>query len=259
MEYASDLARPWEFTSDDASTAVILVHGLTASPAEMRPLGQYLNKQDDLRVDIYGPCLPGHGTKVEDLARTQWQEWLSHLSKEYQRIQVSHEKVILGGLSLGSLLVLLLASQNPKKLAGLILMAPPYKLKSRMLVLTRFIRYLKPYFPKDSSVKQYYQQHQLWSYLQYPTNALYQLWIVTKKARNAVHQVTVPAIIFNGEKDDVVHPNAAKELLEDLNTSHKTLVSLPNSGHILTVEPDKEVMFSKIQDFIKSIAKNHHG
>ena len=256
MEYASDLAKPWEFTTDNASTAVILVHGLTASPAEMRPLGEYLNKQDDLKLDVYGPCLPGHGTRVEDLARTDWQEWLSHLSKEYQRIQVSHEKVILGGLSLGSLLTILLAARKPRKLSGLILMAPPFKLRSKLLILTRWIKFIKPYFPKDPSVKEYYKNHHLWSYLQYPTHSLHQLWIVTKKARKAAAQVDVPAIIFNGEKDDVVHPRAARELLEALGTSQKELVNLPQSSHILTAEPDRELMFLRIKEFIKSIIKN---
>src|SRR4051812_26008702 len=55
-------------------TGVLLTHGFTSSPAEVRPLGIYLAEQG---YTVYGPLLAGHGTAPEDLRTTTWQQWVA--------------------------------------------------------------------------------------------------------------------------------------------------------------------------------------
>ena len=51
---------------------VLLVHGLTGTPAEMRMLGKGLNNAG---FTVHGVQLPGHCGSVDDLLATTWEQW----------------------------------------------------------------------------------------------------------------------------------------------------------------------------------------
>src|SRR5207237_8265420 len=55
------------FALGDGPDACLLLHGLTGSPAEMRPVGDALAAAGFRAV---APLLPGHGTTPEDLSKT---------------------------------------------------------------------------------------------------------------------------------------------------------------------------------------------
>src|SRR5258707_12553453 len=55
------------FSLGEGDDACLLLHGLTGSPAEVRPVGEALAAAGFRAV---GPLLPGHGTPPEDLATT---------------------------------------------------------------------------------------------------------------------------------------------------------------------------------------------
>src|SRR5438552_16548749 len=61
------MGRPSDpFALGDGPDACLLLHGLTGSPAEVRPVGEALAKAGFRAV---GPLLPGHGTTPRDLMR----------------------------------------------------------------------------------------------------------------------------------------------------------------------------------------------
>ena len=60
--------------------AVLLVHGWTSTPYELRRLGKYLNENG---YTVYAPQLKGHGTIPKDLEQVRWTDWLEDLEKSY--------------------------------------------------------------------------------------------------------------------------------------------------------------------------------
>ncbi len=52
---------------------ILLVHGFTATPREMRTLAEYLLKRN---FTVLAIRLPGHGTTPEELASCQFEDWL---------------------------------------------------------------------------------------------------------------------------------------------------------------------------------------
>ena len=51
---------------------VLVLHGFTGSPGTMQPL------TDGLRAagfDVTAPTLPGHGTTIDDMVPTRWEDW----------------------------------------------------------------------------------------------------------------------------------------------------------------------------------------
>ena len=64
----------WLDPSQPACATVVLVHGFSATPREMRPLAEALTARGFAAL---GVRLPGHGTTPEDLARRNYGEWIA--------------------------------------------------------------------------------------------------------------------------------------------------------------------------------------
>ena len=59
---------------------VLLIHGFTGLPAELRLLGEYLNARG---FTVLAIRLAGHGTTVEDLSRMEHEEWMDSVRDGY--------------------------------------------------------------------------------------------------------------------------------------------------------------------------------
>ena len=72
-------ADPW--SAPGGPHGVLVLHGFTGNPQSMRPLAEALAKAG-LTVDM--PLLPGHGTAVEDMLPTRWEDWSSAADAAYR-------------------------------------------------------------------------------------------------------------------------------------------------------------------------------
>ena len=103
------------------TTGVLLIHGYTGSPTEMRWIGDYLHARG---LTVSGPLLPGHGTTPEAMNRCRWTDWTGHVEAALADLRTRCARVFVGGLSMGSLLTLYLAAHHPD-LPGCPLSIPP--------------------------------------------------------------------------------------------------------------------------------------
>ena len=69
--------------------------------------------------------------------------------------------------------------------------------------------------------------------------------------RKVLEKVKVSTLIIQGEKDDRVDPEGYKILMKLIPAEDKELILLPNSEHIVTIGPDKKLLFESIHQFIK--------
>src|SRR5579863_10186291 len=88
--------------------AIILIHGMTGTPHEMRFLAGYLNRQG---YAVYCPRLANHGAPMHILQMSKWQDFYQTVRQSYLQIRGQYKHVYAGGLSMGALLALLLADE----------------------------------------------------------------------------------------------------------------------------------------------------
>ena len=100
---------------------LILVHGLTGTPNEMRYLAFFFNK---LGYSILCPRLANHGEPLHVLKHTTWEELYDSLRSVVVDSLKSGDKVFVAGLSMSALFVLLLAEEFEDQIAGGICLAP---------------------------------------------------------------------------------------------------------------------------------------
>lgn len=106
------------FILGDGEVAVLLIHGLTGTPTELRRVAQGLA---DRGCTVYVPTLAGHCGNNDDLRRTVWSDWYESARRAFVGIRRRHEQVFVGGLSMGAVMSMHMAAEHPGQIAGLLL------------------------------------------------------------------------------------------------------------------------------------------
>ncbi len=240
------------FRLEGKGLKVLLIHGFTACPTEVRPIGDYLHSKG---FDIYSVLLPGHGTDPADLQKKKWIDWWQATKEKFESIN-GCDFVI--GFSMGAFLASRLAAEFKNKIKGVILISAFLKIKPRVLNYIAFmlpvLKLFKPYLSKSPDSEQFFKNNNLISYLVYPMNATHELIKLLKfTKRKVLQKITIPTLIIQGEKDDRIDPNGYKILLKLIAADIIQVELLPNSQHIVTVGPDKDQLFCSIYNFINSL------
>lgn len=237
---------PFMLCPHEATTAVLLVHGFTATPWEMRPLAEFLAEAGIASLAVR---LPGHGTSPEDLVARRWEEWLQSCFDGY-RILCKDFQVIYGmGMSTGCLLLLTLARDNP--LNGLVLFSPYLRVLHRLAPYAGWLRWLRPYHVKpvaDGLDEHYYERR--------PLAGIHQINRLLQAVRRQLPQIVCPVLAFNGEGDQTVDIDSGRQLVDLLGSSVKIHERYgPDVSHVLTREenPCRWSMFRQTVRFAQEL------
>lgn len=241
---------PSAFTLEGGSVGILLIHGFTGSPAEMRLVGEYLNQRD---ITVSVPCLPGHGTTLDDLNQCQWRDWTNHIEAEAAKLQSRCESVFVGGLSLGALLSLYLAANVPD-LAGAALYSPSIMLTDPRRHFLPIIKHLVGQLPKpEDDFTDPEAKSRFWSYDAYPTAASHELIKFIKQVKQSLPRVTCPIRILHSTGDTVMHPESAPYIYARVGSTDKEIVTLHNSGHVLTLDSEWKQVAEQTYQFAKKL------
>lgn len=243
---------PSSFFLPGGALGVLLLHGYTGAPPEMRLLGEYLHSRG---MTVAAPLLPGHGTSIDDMNRCRWRDWTGCAEQALAELRSRCATVFVGGLSMGTLLTLYLAEQH-SDLPGVMLYSPALKVAERRLVLAPLARYFIRSLPKGANADQDLtdpaaQQH-LWSYEDNPVAAAAELLALRRQVQRRLAQVACPLLIVHSTHDPAIHPGSAQAVYDGVSTpaARKTLLTLHNSGHVLLVDSEWEYVAEQTARFI---------
>ncbi|MFI5322684.1 MAG: alpha/beta hydrolase [Thermodesulfobacteriota bacterium] len=250
--------------------AVLMLHGLTGSPFEMRYYGGKLHKMD---YDVYCPCLPGHCTSIEDLKSKKWRDWDSFAKAEFERLSSTYEEVYLSGLCLGALICLSIAIEydTPKALT---LLSPTLSLDGWSLPWLRFLIPLaftpvanildysfmerEPYGVKNEHVRKkvitMLASDNLSAYDRYPAVTFAELLRYSGYLKKNMNKVKTPTLIMHPEEDDICDVKNAQYIYENIGSDNKQFIRLKNSYHIITIDNDKDIVINKTKEFFNNVS-----
>jgi len=240
---------PSPFFLHGGPIGVMLIHGFTGSPPEMRLVGNYLHQRG---LTVSGPLLPGHGTTIDDLNQTAWTEWTKHVEGALAELQARCETVFVGGLSMGSLLTLYLAAYHPD-LPGAIAYSPATMVADQRSRLAPILKYLMRQVPKgeDDDLHDPEAKSLIWSYDGWPAAGVYELQNLTREVKRLLPKVSPPLLIIYSTADETIHPDSAQFTYEHAGSADKELVTLHGSGHVLTVDAEWESVAGRTYQFIQ--------
>ncbi len=237
---------PFMLRPQGAETAVLLVHGFTGTPWEMRLFADELAAAG---IASYAVRLPGHGTSAEDLARRRWEEWQAAVAEGHRLLDREFKSVFGAGMSTGCLLLLNLAVETP--LRGLILFSPYLRVKHRLAAYADWLKWVRPYHVREGQERSddhYYSRR--------PVAGVHQINRLIRQVKRQLPQVSCPVLAFNGEGDETVEIDSGRKLVDQLGSKVRIYeVFGPEVPHVLTREdnPHRVAMFAQAVRFAQEI------
>jgi carboxylesterase len=235
-----------EFSLSGGQTAVLMIHGFTASPAQMRPLARALHEKG---YSLRGMRLPGHGTRLSDMAATGWTDWLGAVRKATLSLASRYAKVITLGLSMGGLLALMMGEEGLAD--GVIALAPAIKVTNRLAPLSYL---LAPFAGRNLDQRERPTAADDIGYGYTPMAKVPDLLALARKARLNLPRLRCPLLLAQGRLDQSVAARGPEIILsQSVNCHDKQLLWLPHSPHVCTYGPDMELLLQGITDFLARI------
>ncbi|WP_325343048.1 alpha/beta hydrolase [Xylophilus sp.] len=255
-------------------TGVLLVHGLTGTPNEMRTLGRGLHRAG---FTVYAVELAGHCGTEDDLVATRWQDWYASVEAGALRLAARVDRVLVAGLSMGALLALRLAARQPERIAGVAALAPIFRhdgwsmpAYTRLSFLLRAFKALRigrrgcfteqpPYGIKDEALRarivaQMNSGDSTAAGL--PGNPWWAVAEMHKLAADVLHhelrRIQQPCLVIHAAEDDVAKLSNAQDIVRRVPQAE--LVVLHDSYHLIVIDRERRTVIARTADFVGRVA-----
>jgi carboxylesterase len=237
---------------------VLLVHGFTGSPFEMRLLGEDLAARG-FAVD--GVKLAGHAGTTRALAQTTWHDWYRSAAEALDRLRArtKAERVAVAGLSMGGLLALELARHRGRELAALCVLSAPLWLPPQAEKFARFMQRLplvrRAALPKlagsdirDTEMKR--RNRDAVPRAGMPLPALASLVDLGAHLRDHLGEVTTPTLLVHSERDHTVPFACMDAIAYRLGTREYRTLTLHESYHVVTLDLERDKVFAAVAEWV---------
>ncbi len=237
----------------DAKGAVLLLHGVVGSPDHFRKL---IDLEGRIPKDhsVWNVRYPGHGSSVSDFGRSRLAAWRDHAFRAFEELAASHEKVVIVGHSMGCLFAIQIALKYPQKVKKLYLLQVPLYLGLRFSGVMNLMRFPFGLIRKDDPAGQ--AMLVACGVDTTPWIFRYASWIPRMvellKEMHAtsgiVTELTVPAVAFQSQKDELVSNRSARRLRE---SGRVEVVEMELSTHFYYTPKDEKKMLDAFDDLLK--------
>lgn len=234
---------------------VVLIHGFTSTPFEMRFIGSHLARHGFRAVGIR---LPGHGLDPFALERATASDWVDAARAALFRLSQGRP-VHLVGQSMGALISMLLAAEHPARVRSLALCAPAVRVTAMRSILLRLTRLriltarLRFYDKGPSDLHDLLMRRRLPNIGRVPTAAAEQFARLQARARRVLPDITAPTVIIYSEKDGTVPAHVALESARRIGSRPVRMVRLERSSHIVTLDVERSRVATEIERFFRAV------
>ena len=263
---------------------VLLLHGLTGTPTEFGYIAHFLHHRGRLAVECRQ--LVNHGQPLGVLAQTNWEEIYTsargHFLAASDAARRDNVPLVVGGLSLGAILSLILAAEFPDRAAGVMCLSPTLFYDGWSVPWTQRLIHLADYLPlkhfiflreeypyglKDEVLRQkvaaIYANASLrdssqvgkLGYAHFPLRLFCEMRHLIHRCIDALPNVKAPLLLLQAEEDDATSPRNSQFIYDRVASACKQLVLLKNSYHVITADLDRAEVAATMNAFCLEIAQ----
>jgi len=230
-------------------TGVLLLHGFTATPFEVRRLAEFFI---DKGLSVAAPVLAGHATKPEDMLNIHWKDWLKTSEESYAQLANHCDRIFVGGESTGAVVSLLMAALH-LEIAGVLAYSPAMRLP--LGFIEKFtIKHL-------SSIIKYSQKNDLegnttWQgYRVNPLNGVKQLIRLEEETINKLKNITQPVLVFIGGEDKTIDLVSGDIVIDNISSQYKKKIFYPKAEHCILLGDEFSEAAKRSWQFIQDFNK----
>ncbi|HEX7136813.1 MAG TPA: alpha/beta fold hydrolase [Vicinamibacterales bacterium] len=251
---------------------VLLAHGITGAPTEMKPL---VRKLAAAGFTVSCPALAGHCSTLRELKQTRWTDWYETLEAALETLRTRCSTVFVSGLSMGALLALKLAADHPELVAGVATLSATFfydgwnvpRFRQRYLLPIAVyspLRYVyswhepAPYGIKDERLRNIIagvyagdatQMPQKYGYSEFPGVTIYETFRLIRAVKRGLRSVTAPLLIVHATEDDMATLENAHFLASRVGSTDVDTYYVDDTYHVLTLDRRKHDVAHRVTEF----------
>ena len=239
---------PKPFTIESGKRAVLLLHGFTGNPNDVKRLGRYLAERN---YTVHAPLYKGHGLDPLTLVQSNPHEWWDSVVEGYDILrEKGYEEIAVAGVSLGGVFSLKLGVERPMK--AIVTMSAPAIAKSPDSLQSRIVDYAINYKKLSGKYDPSKDTREAISELvQMPSLTTLQTMI--NETSSKLNTVNTPVHVLRGLEDDPYYCESADLIYSSVKSRIKSVKTFVNSGHILTLGKEKELVYEEVFRFLDSL------
>ncbi|HEV7424733.1 MAG TPA: alpha/beta fold hydrolase [Thermoanaerobaculia bacterium] len=257
-------------------TGILLVHGITGSPAEMKPLVRKLTAEG---FDVACPPLAGHCSTLRELKQTRWTDWYKSLEDALNDLRTRCDTIFVSGLSMGALLALKLAAGHPDIVGGVATLSatffydgwnvPPLRQKFLLpLVIYSPLRFFlsyhepSPYGIKDDRIRtmidavyrgQCEGLPEAYGYSEFPGVTIRETFRLIAAAKRDLAAIVAPLLIVHSTEDDMASLKNATFLADRVSSPVVETFYVDDTYHVLTLDKRRDDVAARVAKFFVTL------
>ncbi len=247
-------ATPFSYAGD--GRGVLLLHGFTGTPFEMRHLGRRLHERG---MSVECPLLPGHGGSASELSRTTYHDWYGGAERAFFELSRRCDRVAVAGLSMGGLLALHLCRYWRGEIAAVAALSTPLWLPPTAARAARLAERLPlvpaaiPGVPKlaGSDCRDKAMRRANPSTPSFPVAGILELLKLMRVVRGELPQIDTPALIVHARKDHTAPFACSEPLARELGSSVVKHRPLERSYHLVTIDVERDRVAAEVAAFFE--------
>jgi alpha-beta hydrolase superfamily lysophospholipase len=238
------------------ATAVLLIHGFGDSPAAWVRMAPALA---DRGLAVRTIRLPGHALPMTQYRRTRAPQWRTAVQEALSDLRRGHGRVVAVAHSMGAAALLDALAERADLADGMALLAPLIDVAARrspvvhprtwfrildtLLVFTDRIWLLFPPDLHDAAARPLMREDVFM-----PRVVFRELFGALQRNRNRAKMFTTPLLMVLGKPDLVIDNAAAERYFADYGGPKRLLIAA-NSGHMLPIDYDWEMIVEETAKF----------
>ncbi len=263
--------QPQRIFSEGDGHAVLLLHGLSSSPIELRYLARYLQNEG---FTVCAPLIEGYSAGSSEQTMEQWVE---SAAREFDALAARYERVSIIGLSIGGALAMRLIRERPSA-QSLVLLSLTLAYDGWAIPWYRFLldwayytpmrhtyryRESEPFGVRNEALrKKIARAMQRNSFSEVGPStislpALHQALRLARAARKDVAAIENDTLVIHAIDDETSSPRNPRYVIDNIGANFLRTLWLDDSYHMITSDNEREIVARETTLFLRESEVAH--
>jgi carboxylesterase len=245
--------------------AVLLVHGLTGVPLEMKFIGKALHKEG---FTVVCPLLEGHAKGTKELLKTNWRDWYATIEKTFLALRERFKKVYVAGICVGGMIGLNLAAEYGEMVEGAAIYSAAIRYDGWNIPVHGFLSFLiplignlpplrymgfderPPYGIKDDRLRKIILRSDILkeTHHNFPYPMLKEMYALNSEMEKKYQKIKAPTLLLHAKNDDLSHYRNSEYIYKKI-TAPKEMHLLEDSYHMIHIDKERDKVAKMTTDF----------